>query len=493
MKRIFSVTAGILSTLLLLPVLAGCAAEEVSSEETSAPVETTPAEEITEETTAGRAGHKDNIPADLTFDGETVTLYYRATIEQYNVFGTDNVGDIVTDSLWDRNTAVQERLNVNFSYVASATSGAGDVTKAIQQAAASGLNEWDIILTTNNSTVTAGLDNLFVNLTDLPHLDLTQPYWWQNAMDNVSLIAGTYRYLIGDFMLMNYLRTGAFYYNKVLYEDLYRNPDELYTDVLNGTWTYDRMLSLAQDAYSDVNGNGITDAEDIVGYTIGSTYEEQMCQFAEGFDLQTYTRDENGAILLDMGNEHIFDVSRRLYEITHQSCALIVEKNLTAAGQQFAQGNVLFLPGRFDQINSGHFREMEADYGILPYPKYDENQKNYVSLCHNSSASASVLISQPVERYTIIGAVLEALGSETYRSVTDIFLETALKTKYSRDSASGQVIDIIVGSIRKDLVHEYISYTASIYNTLSKNAPATEGIYAQASLNKTIDKLLSGK
>lgn len=499
MKNAKNLFVWLLCTVFLLSSVAGCAREDIQTPDTTAPSAAAAVPKTTEDTTAGRSAHKDNLPDTLTFDSETVRLYFRDTIETYNVFGTESEGDVVTDALWQRNLAVQQRLDVTFEYIRSAASSGGEVTKAIRQTAAAGLNEWDIILTTNNTTVTAGLDNILLDLSALPHLDLSQPYWWLNAMDNVSLTGDSYRYLIGDFMLLNYLRTGAFFYNKNLYESLYRNPDELYTDVLDGTWTCDRMLTLAQGAYTDANGNGITDEEDIVGYAIGSTYEEQMSQFAEGFDLQTYIRGEDGSITLDMGNEHIFDVSRRLYEIVHQSCALIVEKNLAAAGTQFNEGNVLFLPGRFDRVVAAGFREMEDDYGILPYPKYDENQKDYVSLCHNSSASACVLNSQPTERYGIIGATLEALGSETYRSVTDIFLETALKTKYSRDSASGQVIDIIVGSIRKDLVHEYSSYTANIFNTLVKNAPAAEGVYisaytktstaAQASLDKTIENL----
>ena len=503
MNRLKHRIALILSILLLLPTLAACASEdgpapESAFETTEAPIETT-----AESTEGGRAAHKDNLPADLSFDGETVNVYFRDTIEVYSVFGTDNVGDIVTDAIWTRNLTVEDRLDVAFNYIRSASANQGEVTAAIKSVAAAGLNEWDFLLTTNNTTVTRGIDNLMLDLSTLPHLDLTQPYWWQNAMDNVSLTGDSYRYLIGDFMLLNYLRTGAFLYNKNLYEDLYGNPDELYINVLDGTWTYDHMINRAQEAYKDVNGNGRTDADDITGYVIGNTYEEQMCQVAMGFDLQTYLRNDDGSITLLMDSERIFDVSRRLYEMTHQNFALVINSKLSDAGLHFTKGTTLFAPLRFDQVTGANFRNMEDDYGILPYPKYDDSQSEYVTLCHNSSGSASVLITLGEKRYALVGAVLEALGSETYRSVTDVFLESALKMKYSRDSTSGQVIDIIVGSIRKDLVHEYSTYTNDIFNTLVKNAPATEGVYisackklsgaAQATLTKTINSLREGK
>ena len=56
-----------------------------------------------------------------------------------------------------------------------------------------------------------------------------------------------------------------------------------------------------------------------------------------------------------------------------------------------------------------------------------------------------------------IGAVVEAMCSESYRSVIYPFYETALKTKYSRDSMSGQCIDIIVDTCTINFIYTYNS------------------------------------
>jgi len=82
------------------------------------------------------------------------------------------------------------------------------------------------------------------------------------------------------------------------------------------------------------------------------------------------------------------------------------------------------------------------------------------------------------------------------------FLETALKLKYSHDSASGKVVDVVISSVTKNTLHEYENYTASIYTTCilsqikagghnfasayAKVAPA-----AQNTWNKNIEKLLN--
>jgi len=45
---------------------------------------------------------------------------------------------------------------------------------------------------------------------------------------------------------------------------------------------------------------------------------------------------------------------------------------------------------------------------------------------------------------------MEALGAESYRWVTPAYYEIALKTKYSRDEETSQMLDIIKSGLRFD-------------------------------------------
>jgi len=83
------------------------------------------------------------------------------------------------------------------------------------------------------------------------------------------------------------------------------------------------------------------------------------------------------------------------------------------------------------------------------------------------------------------------------------FLEVALKMKYSQDSMSGQVIDMVVSSVSKNTLEEYQTYSASIFTTaLVNNAKAGTnnfasayrklGPAAQKQWDKAVDKLLEG-
>ena len=96
---------------------------------------------------------------------------------------------------------------------------------------------------------------------------------------------------------------------------------------------------------------------------------------------------------------------------------------------------------------------MESPYGIIPYPMLDEGQGEYEAIIHNSSDSVVIPITckNPDE----VGAVIEALCAESYRSVIEPFYETALKAKYSHDAYTVQCIDIIRDVSVKDFMYEY--------------------------------------
>jgi len=74
-----------------------------------------------------------------------------------------------------------------------------------------------------------------------------------------------------------------------------------------------------------------------------------------------------------------------------------------------------------------------------------------------SQYSESLGVPVTCENPDEIGAVLEALAAESYRSVVEVYFETALKAKYSSDSYSAQCVDIIRSVAKKYFFAEYAS------------------------------------
>ena len=113
----------------------------------------------------------------------------------------------------------------------------------------------------------------------------------------------------------------------------------------------------------------------------------------------------------------------------------------------FADGRLLFKTVNCFDLEA--LRTCDIDIGILPCPKYDENQENYYA--PSFGAEISVLLKTlPEERKENVGMLLEALAYDTNANILPEYKEVLLKTKLARDNESEEMIDIIINSISFD-------------------------------------------
>ncbi|MBQ8401806.1 MAG: hypothetical protein IJX14_07755, partial [Clostridia bacterium] len=137
-------------------------------------------------------------------------------------------------------------------------------------------------------------------------------------------------------------------------------------------------------------------------------------------------------------------------------------------------------------------REMEANFGILPAPKYDESQSQYYSCNNENFFGMSIPVSvSDVNRTSII---LEALQSESTDTVLAAYYDVTLKTKYTRDEESAAMVDIIFETTTYDCstVYGLGSVKTNIYTKASNNDADLASFYEQqkTSLETTIRKIV---
>lgn len=507
MKKLSRILAMTLIASMLLPACAQDGSEQ-AADTTAAAVDTTAAVETTADPN-DRSHVKDNVPEDLKFDGEVIRVVMRGTpgeglISHYDLVGTDNVGDYVTDSVWQRNRTVEERLGVTMD-IQGFSGSLGEVGSQIQSLVMSGSDEFDYIHSTGNTNITKGLNLYLRDLSNLPYVDYEADWWWDDVNKAVSLDGKTYNYIFGDVLIYCYIQTGVVYYNKTLYENAFGDPDEMYKTVMDGKWTIDKLMELTAAAYSDANGDGVPNAGDIFGSMKTQNQGEETPHFLQGFDLSLYTRDDEGNLIIDFEAERCITAIEKLGQYNMNTTGLFHSDQSIddGSGKYFVQDYSVFFPARLARVLSADFRNMENPYGILPYPKLDEEQQEYLSLIHNSSTNLSIPKTVSDAKVEIVGAFLECLAAESWRSVMPQFLEMALKMKYSQDSMSGQVIDIVVAGVSKNTLDEYGTYSASIFTTaLVNNAKAGTnnfasayrklGPAAQKNWDKAVAKLIEG-
>ena len=107
----------------------------------------------------------------------------------------------------------------------------------------------------------------------------------------------------------------------------------------------------------------------------------------------------------------------------------------------FRDNQLLFMDASFYYVQQ--LRSMETDFGIIPYPKYDENQDRYYSRVSYYNAPIVPVTNQNLE---LTGAVLEYFNYASSQTVIPAYYDVVLYGKVIRDEESRDMLDIIFDS-----------------------------------------------
>ena len=109
----------------------------------------------------------------------------------------------------------------------------------------------------------------------------------------------------------------------------------------------------------------------------------------------------------------------------------------------FETGHGLFYWMRLDDVTA--MRESDADFGILPTPKYEESQEKYWSvLSPYTTGILSIPVTTAGAQLEEVGLILEAMAAYSHYTLIPAYIDESLKTKYSRDEESAGMMDIIL-------------------------------------------------
>jgi hypothetical protein len=88
----------------------------------------------------------------------------------------------------------------------------------------------------------------------------------------------------------------------------------------------------------------------------------------------------------------------------------------------------------YDLVDCGELRQIEAEYMILPLPKYDETQPDYRSV--SMTGPLCVPRYAEDERAEMAGIIMEAMAADGYRNIIPLYYNVVLKAKYAQDEES---------------------------------------------------------
>ncbi len=98
-------------------------------------------------------------------------------------------------------------------------------------------------------------------------------------------------------------------------------------------------------------------------------------------------------------------------------------------------------------------RQKVSDFGIIPYPKYEETQDNYYSRV--SGGIRMMLVPITNTRLEETSMIMEALHCSAYNYQIPAYYDTVLKSKTANDEESSRMLDIVLANREYDLGDSY--------------------------------------
>ena len=477
-KRILSL---FLAGTLLLSVFAACSDSGNGSSETQPDLTPTPSSEE-EAVEPEETELADNLP-ETDFEGSGFSIgaqdgpyYGRAMIEQ--VLVEEINGDVVNDAVYSANRAVESRFNIKLEPVLFPDDGGAAVKASIL----AGDDVYDIFTLHDITIGNMSLTGLFRNVREIPHLDFTRPWWPSYSVD--SLTVGGCMYLISNYIsYMNLAMTRVVFMNKDIAESY--NMEIPYETVRNGEWYLDTYIGLMENVYLDTNGDTKRDREDIYGFACNA----DLYAIQESFGVTPVKEDENGQLYLDINNETTVTLIEKFYHMLVETEGGYLSS--IASLQMFADGRSLFGMFSLGDVLST-LRGGEVTYGILPIPKLNELQEDYIS----GSTDRPYAIPITAQDDEKLGIIIEAMSAEGYKQVRPALFEIALKTKFSYDSDSSEMLEIVGNTIVLDFAYIYSNYGGyawTLMNMMNVSKPSKDfaSYYAKNEKvqTKTLEKL----
>ncbi len=363
--------------------------------------------------------------------------------------------NVVSEALYTRQQKVAAHLGVEVI----ATETTGDHLVNYQEFMTSVKNKdgaIDSYFTNQYAGIPALLTGGYIqDLSSVEGLELDAEYWNMSYMESLSIYD---KY---------YLGYNSFCVPKVYMLVFNKTMMEQYADSLGGAvydlvkdykWTVDRMISLANLVYVDQSGDGKTE-DDIFGIT--GVQWVPYTAFLQASDIQLVEQNEKGQYVASVYNE----------KNKAKTTALVEKLSDLAAGDsawfRFRVEPTTIIPltsGRtlMSMVKSSDlegFLNYDITFGVLPYPMFDEEQRNvgYRSINYDGN----LVLPSYLRKEQMIAETVEMLAFYGAPVQTAVF-EKMLGKQVADTPDDAAMLDLIWDSVCSDFGMTYSHIDASL-------------------------------
>ena len=288
-----------------------------------------------------------------------------------NRYAEKSESDVMTEALYNRQ---QKLLNyIGVELIGVQTGNLHTYGEAFTTAVKNKDGSVDVMIASAYVGVSGFVvDGYLSRYNDMPQINLEADYWNYDYMQNLMIDDNIY---LGysDFMIFN---TYCLSFNKTMMKNYENSLDEsVYESVKGYRWTLDKMISLAKLVSTDKTGDGKTEDD-----TFGITGRQWIpfIGFMHASDINLVEQNEKGefvvAVYTEKNKAKTATLVDKLHELSTSKYAYFRYREEDTTEIALNTGRTLMYIQSTNDLKDN--LSYNIDFGVLPYPMYDENQKN---------------------------------------------------------------------------------------------------------------------
>ena len=348
------------------------------------------------------------------------------------------------EAVYRKNAAVEELYGIKLNVIED-MGGSNQAYQKLLTAATAGSDDYDAAIIAAYDAIPLATADALYELGSIEALNLNNSWWDQRANTELT-IHGAIFFTTGDITVWDDMQQNVVGFNKQVKAD-HNIEDDFYQVVADGEWTLEALATYAKQVTEDLNQDGVYNMSDKFGII---TWDDSTYAVFGGAGEKVVTVGNDGELSLTLtGSERIVDVMTTYTNICFGGDAINYQRYTSVeAINMFSSNRALFFLGRPQSLDN--YRDMETDYGILPYPKYNADQEEYYttpSPYHMTFACVPMMTGDPEKS----GAVLEALAYYGKEYMTGAYYDTTLTGQYFRDEDSVATLELMAETRSYDI------------------------------------------
>jgi len=348
-----------------------------------------------------------------------------------DIVAYEATGDRLNDAVFNRNAWLAEQYG--FTIIADYSTGAGNCDE-LKTLAAAGDDVYDMAFPQARAAANMAQAGVLRDLYTVPYLDFDNPTWSGMLIDMLRINGNVY-YAAGDISVNSYEAVMGLLFNKPLAANL--NLSDPYALVRDGDWTLDNFDTMCTIATQDLNGDGSMTADDQWGMVHQTSKGGIVLYYGCGEHLVGLSDED--IPFLAVGSERSVNVYDKVSELLYNTPSYY-ECGDADTLTMFQNEKALFLQVALVHVNT--LRQSDVNFGILPLPKWNTEQKEYVQTADGWCVSPLVIPSI-VGNIDRAGFIAQAFAEASSVMIKPEYYDIILKGKLTRDQESGEMLDII--------------------------------------------------